>query len=660
MAGAIQFLSLWMLASVQAISMVLAQDGNHFVHYDFRKADVYVDGMASTKDGRLKLTNSSKRATGHAFHRTPIAFVNSSFSFSTEFVFAIVPEERTSYGQGMAFVVFPSIVDLRYGAATSYLGIFNRGNDNKTENHILAVELDTNASSEALEESDNHVGIDVNSIVSVESKDASYFDDTVGMNRSLVLASKQRIRIWIEYDGENRLLNVTLAPLETTKPRLPLLSRSIDLSKIFKEQMFFGFAGSTGTIRSHQYILGWSLAIGGKAQSLDISQVMDLPRPPRNHLPLILAVASVVAFLIIAGGIAYLYQRNRYAEVFEQWELQYSPQRFSFRTLYKATKGFKENRVLGAGGFGKVYRGELLDGTGIAVKRVSHGAEQGMQEYVAEIATMGRLAHRNLVQLRGYCRRKGELLLVYEYMVNASLADRLFDGDNLSWSQRVHIVKGVSSCLHYLHEGWGKVVLHRDIKASNILLDENLNGKLGDFGLAIFHDRGATFEATRVVGTIGYMAPEVTAMGVANEATDVYAFGVLMLEVVCGRRPVEPERSPGQKILVEWVASCGRRGALLDSVDSKLAGNFEAEEAMLLLKLGMICSQIDPQKRPTMKDITEYLEQKKRIPHISFDTAAFGIPIVPIISDETVTAQGSALSFASFLYDTITVLFRGR
>ncbi|CAH8391462.1 unnamed protein product [Eruca vesicaria subsp. sativa] len=418
----IQLLRLWMLASVQMISIVLAQDGNQFVYYDFRKADLYVDGMATTKDGRLKLTNSSKRATGHALYNKPITFVDSSFSFSTEFVFAIVPEERTSYGQGMAFVVSPSINDLRYGAATSYLGIFNRTNDNKTENHILAIEFDTNASSEALEDSDNHVGIDINSIVSVESKDASYFDDTVGLNKSLVLASKERIHIWIEYDGDQRLLNVTLAPLEIPKPSLPLLSRSVNLSQVFKEQMFFGFSGSTGTIRSHQYILGWSLAVGGKARSLDISQVLDLPQPPPNHLPLILAVAAVVTFLIIAGGIAYLYQRNRYAEVFEQWELKYSPQRFSFRTLYKATKGFKENRVLGAGGFGKN----------------------------------------------------------------------------------------------------------------------------------------------------------------------------------------------------------------------------------------------DPHKRPTMKDITEYLEQKKRLPYIAFDTAEFGIPIVPIISDETVIAQGPALSFASFLYDTITVLFRGR
>ncbi|XP_010470636.1 PREDICTED: putative L-type lectin-domain containing receptor kinase II.2 [Camelina sativa] len=648
------------IVSIHAISMSLAQEGNQFVHYDFKKADLYVDGMATIEDGRLKLTNSSKRATGHAFHKSPINFTNTSFSFSTEFVFAIVPEESTSYGQGMAFLISPSI-DLRYGAATSYLGIFNRTNDNKTENHILAVELDTNASSEALEESDNHVGIDINSIVSVYSADASYFDDTEGLRKRLVLASEKRIHIWIDYDGEHRVLNVTLAPLETPRPSLPLLSRFIDLSKIFKEQMYFGFSGSTGTIRSHQYILGWALAIGEKAQSLDVSKVLDLPRPPPNHLPLILAFATTTVFLIIACGFAYLYHQRRYAEVFEQWEKKYSPQRFSFRTLYKATKGFKENRVLGAGGFGKVYRGDLSDGTEIAVKRVSHGAEQGMQEYVSEIATMGRLGHRNLVQLRGYCRRKGELLLVYEYMPNGSLSDYLFGDNNLSWSQRVHIIKGVASALHYLHEGWEQVVLHRDIKASNILLDSNLNGKVGDFGLARFHDRGETLQPTRVVGTIGYMAPEIATLGVANELTDVYAFGALILEVVCGRRPLDLERSPEQRILVEWVVSFGRRGCLVDTVDSKLACNFTTEEAKLLLKLGMLCSQRDPENRPTMKDITEYLDKKKSMPNITFDIAEIGIPIVPLINNEmATTSHGTTSSFASFWYDTITVLFRGR
>ncbi|KAG7589214.1 Concanavalin A-like lectin/glucanase domain superfamily [Arabidopsis suecica] len=658
MAGAMELLSFLIIASFHVILMALAQDGNQFVHYDFRKADLYIDGVATIEDGRLKLTNSSKRATGHAFHKTPVNFRNTSFSFTTEFVFAIIPDESTSYGQGMAFVIAPS-VDLRYGAATSYLGIFNRTNDNKTENHIFAVELDTNASSEALEESDNHVGIDINSIISVYSVDASYFDDTKGLRKSLVLASKQRIRIWIEYDGEQRLLNVTLAPLETPKPSLPLLSRSIDLSKIFKEQMFFGFSGSTGTIKSHQYILGWALSIGGKAQSLDISKVLDLPRPPPNHMPVILASAATIAFLIIAGGIAFFYHQKRFAEVFEQWEQKYSPQRFSFRTLYKATKGFKENRVLGAGGFGKVYKGDLPDGTQIAVKRVSHGAKQGMQEYVSEIATMSRLGHMNLVQLRGYCRRKGELLLVYEYMPNGSLSDYLFHGNNLSWSQRVHIITGVASALRYLHDDTEKVVLHRDIKASNILLDSNLNGKLGDFGLARVHDHGEILQPTRVVGTIGYMAPEVTTLGVTNKLTDVYAFGALILEVVCGRRPIDLERSLEQRILIEWVASCGRRGGLIDTVDSKLAGNFRTEEAKLLLKLGMLCSQKDPENRPTMKDITEYL-QKNIMPNITFDITEIGIPIVPLICNEMTPSHGTTSSVASFWYDTITVLFRGR
>ena len=358
---------------------------------------------------------------------------------------------------------------------------------------------------------------------------------------------------------------------------------------------------------------------------------------------------------MIPSGILYLYFRKKYAEVFEQWEQQYSPQRFSFRTLYKATNGFKWDRVIGAGGFGKVYRGDLPDGTQVAVKKVSHGSQQGLQEYISEIATMTRLGHMNLVQLRGYCRRKGELILVYEHMPNGNLSEYLLKGDGLSWLQQLHIIKGVASALCYLHEGWGQILLHRDIKASNVLLDANLNAKLGDFGLARFHDRGMALETTRVVGTTGYMAPEVMTMGVATTWTDVYAFGALMLEVVCGRKPVDPSRPSEQKILVKWVASCGRRSALMDTIDSELAGDFE--EAKLLLKLGMICSQSDPEKRPSMEEVTEYLEHKKSIPDISFDTSEFGLPIANEISHETATTQGTT---SSFYYDTTTILLSGR
>ena len=165
-----------------------------------------------------------------------------------------------------------------------------------------------------------------------------------------------------------------------------------------------------------------------------------------------------------------------------------------------------------------------------------------MKEFVAEIISMGRLRHRNLVQLLGYCRRKGELLLVYDYMPNGSLDKFLYgkENTNLNWLQRFRILKGVASGLLYLHEEWEHVVLHRDVKSSNVLLDAELNGRLGDFGLARLYDHGTNPQTTHVVGTIGYLAPELTRTGRATTYTDVFGFGAFMLEVACGRRPIEP------------------------------------------------------------------------------------------------------------------------
>ncbi|KAK0604080.1 hypothetical protein LWI29_011795 [Acer saccharum] len=165
-----------------------------------------------------------------------------------------------------------------------------------------------------------------------------------------------------------------------------------------------------------------------------------------------------------------------------------------------------------------------------------------MKQFVAEIVSMGRLRHRNLVQLRGYCRRKGELLLVYDYMPNGSL-DKILYGSmrpNLNWFRRIRIVRGVACGLLYLHEEWEQVVLHRDIKSANVLLDADLNGKLGDFGLARLYDHGSNPQTTNLVGTIGYLAPELLRTGKATTSSDVFSFGAFMLEVACGRRPMEP------------------------------------------------------------------------------------------------------------------------
>ncbi|CDY33005.1 BnaA10g12110D [Brassica napus] len=644
MAGVLGHICVWILICIHVTPLVLAQGGTQFVHYDFRKADLYRDGMATIEDGVLQITGNTTKSTGHAFHKTPMKFTTSSSSlssFSTEFVFAILPlHSPISFGQGMAFVVAPT-TDLRYnGTETSGLGLFSTANDNKTTNHILAVELDTNDSPEALDISSNHVGIDINSKISVVSANASYYNHTEGKNITLLLASGNSILIWIDYDGIEKRLNVTLSPVPTPKPvspflsssikpRVPLLSKTINISEIFNETMFV-------------------------AESLDLSK----SRSKGSSLALILGTTIAGTLLIVLGGVVYLlYKKKKYAEVLEQWEKEYSPQRYSFRNLYKATKGFKENQLLGAGGFGKVYKGILPSGTQIAVKRVYHDAEQGMKQYVAEIASMGRLRHKNLVQLLGYCRRRGELLLVYEYMPNGSLDNYLFNNQNLTWSQRLNIIKGVASALLYLHEDWEQVVLHRDIKASNILLDADLNGRLGDFGFARFHDRGENLQATRVVGTIGYMAPELTAMGVTTTWTDVYAFGAFILEVVCGRRPVDPERPPEQMILLKWVAICGSRDSLMVTVDSKLEGNFKADEVKMLLKLGMLCSQSNPENRPSMRLIVQYLEGNVNVPSISYDTAGFGMPN---ISNETVTQQPETSSLANFSFEDVTVLYGGR
>ncbi|KAE8696569.1 L-type lectin-domain containing receptor kinase IV.1 [Hibiscus syriacus] len=241
-----------------------------------------------------------------------------------------------------------------------------------------------------------------------------------------------------------------------------------------------------------------------------------------------------------------------------------------------------------------------------------HGIQKrmdGMTEFIAEIVSLGRLRHRNLVQLLGYCRRKGELLLIYDYMPNGSLDKYLYDQSNLTlnWRQRFKVIKGVASGLFYLHEGWEQVVIHRDVKASNVLLDGELNGRLGDFGLARLYDHETEPHTTHVVGTLGYLAPELTRTGKATPCTDVFAFGAFLLEVACGRRPISQSRTEAV-ILVDWVYSCWKKGDILEAKDRNMGSDYVAEEVELVLKLGLICSHSEPEARPSMRHVVQILE----------------------------------------------------
>jgi serine/threonine protein kinase len=656
---------------VSNISLAFAQDENQFIYNGFKQAKLHLDGIAAIhSNGLLQLTNISYQQPGHAFYQFPIKFnttsstSTSSLSFSTNFVFAMVPQVQNLGGHGIAFTISPTR-DFTHATANQYMGLFNSSNNGLPANHILAIELDTAGNPEFGDIDKNHVGIDVNGMKSVESAPAAYFTDKEGKNISLELTSGNPMHLWIDYNEAEKLLNVTLAPTKIPKPNRPLLSRHIDLSKILLESMYIGFSSATGTLASYHYILGWSFNKSGPSQSLEISRLPPLPRQGKRAKPgpvIITSLIAVALVLITVTGAAYILRRKKYEEIREDWEEEYGPHRFSYKSLHKATKGFKDTELLGEGGFGKVYRGILASSNvQIAVKRVAHDSKQGMKEFVAEIISMGRLRHRNLVQLLGYCRRKGELLLVYDYMPNGSLDKFLYSNENpnLNWFQRFRIIRGVAAGLLYLHEEWEQVVLHRDVKASNVLLDVELNGRLGDFGLARLYDHGTNPQTTHLVGTVGYLAPELTRTRRATTCSDVFAFGAFMLEVACGRRPIEvrAQELPEEVILVDWVAECWRKDVILDASDPRLEGNYVVEEMELVLKIGLFCSHAMPTARPTMRQVMQLLDGDVDLPELPHDSA-FG----PFGSSESSDFMSfpSTLASAPSMGSTDSILKSGR
>ncbi|XP_022145628.1 L-type lectin-domain containing receptor kinase IV.1-like [Momordica charantia] len=620
------FFKLAIMVSLFVSSVSAASGGPSFIFNGFQHANLSLDGMAVvTPNGLLKLTNETKQKSGHAFYPNPVNFVNSSngiSSFSTTFVFAIISEYPFLSGHGIVFVVAP-MKGFPGATPSQYLGLFNKSNNGNATNHVFAVELDTIQSTEFNDIDANHVGIDINGLVSEKAESAGFFADNDGKFRNLSLISGQPMQVWIEYDGINKEINVTLAPIDIPKPKTPLLSFSRDLSSVINNSLFVGFSSATGSVSTSHYVLGWSFRLNGQAQSLDIAHLPKLPR--KKHISKLLTIglpliAGGILLLVILAIVHVVRRRKKFAELLEDWELDYGPHRFKYKDLYVATNGFKEKGLLGSGGFGRVYKGVLPKSKlEIAVKRVSHESRQGMKEFVAEIVSLGRLRHRNLVQLLGYCRRKGELLLVYDYMHNGSLDKYLFGEPNpsLNWNQRFRIIKGVASGLLYLHEEWEQVVIHRDVKASNVLLDNELNGRLGDFGLARLYDHGTDPQTTHIVGTLGYLAPEHTRTGRPTTHMDVFAFGAFLLEVATGRRPMEIRGMTEDVILVDWVFLCWARGAIVEAKDPNLGTEYVAEEIEMVLKLGLLCSQSNPMARPSMRQIVQYLEGDAPMPEMT-------------------------------------------
>lgn len=299
---------------------------------------------------------------------------------------------------------------------------------------------------------------------------------------------------------------------------------------------------------------------------------------------------------------------------------------YSFAELKNATKNFKSDFVLGEGGFGKVFKGWIDEkhpsrtGSGyvVAIKKLTSESMQGFEEWQSEVNFLGRLSHPNLVRLLGYCWEDKELLLVYEFMQKGSLENHLFRKgaavQPLSWNLRLKIVLGAARGLAFLHSS-EKQIIYRDFKASNILLDGNYNAKLSDFGLAKNGPMGsASHVTTRVMGTYGYAAPEYVATGHLYVKSDVYGFGVVLLEMLTGQRALDLNRPSGQHNLIDWLKPfLSDRRKLIRHIDPRLEDQYPRKAAIQAAELTLRCLGGEPRMRPSMKEVVESLERIQAI-----------------------------------------------
>ncbi|CAH9083674.1 unnamed protein product [Cuscuta europaea] len=628
-------------------------------------------GDSYLRNGVVGLTRElgvPSSSSGSVIYDNPVRFLdqesNTTASFSTRFSFSIDNVNPASFGDGLAF--FLAADNQTLGSPGGFLGLVN--SSQPTKNKFVAVEFDTKQDLEFSDPDGNHVGLDLDSLVSIKTANASL----AGIN----LKCGNVITAWVDYKNEEKKVEVFLS-YSSFKPETALLQVQVDLSEFLQEFMFVGFSASTEGSTELHYIESWSFETSGFRDSRqrilpnNVAVPLKLPPipppPPADsagsnrgkNLRLGLGIAFPVFFcaLILLVMFVRLFSVNRTKKrekVFKA-EVKTGPRQFTYKELRAATKGFNPGRIIGSGAFGTVYKAIFENSGNIAAVKRSKHTHEGKAEFMAELSIIAGLRHKNLVQLQGWCVEKDELLLVYEFMANGSLDKVLYkEGGTenpLKWGYRYNIAVGLASVLTYLHQECEQQVIHRDIKTSNIMLDSGYNPRLGDFGLARLMDHAdkrssSPLVSTLTAGTMGYLAPEYLQYGTATEKTDVFSYGVVVLEVACGRRPIEKEGVN----LVDWVWRKHSVGRIIDAADTRLAaadrGEFEEEEQLKkLLIVGLSCAHPDANERPSMRRVlqilnneAEALDVPKAKPTLTFSHS------LPLSIDEIIFSSSSSSS----------------
>uniref|UniRef100_A0A0D9X3Z4 non-specific serine/threonine protein kinase n=1 Tax=Leersia perrieri TaxID=77586 RepID=A0A0D9X3Z4_9ORYZ len=647
---------------------------------DQGQKDIGIEGDASSRVGCIDI--SANRAsgiggsTGRVSYTPPVqlwdAISGEVASFTTGFSFSIDPSDRNNKGDGMAFFLasYPSM--LPNGAGGYELGLTNQNFDNVSTgvNGFVAVEFDTFRNTD-FDPNDtyDHIGIDVNTVRSVKTMSLPNFS-LIG-NMTAV----------IDYDNRSSILSIKLSINGSGYS----LSGKVDLKSVLPENVTIGFSASTGaSVELHQ-LYSWYFNSRSSFEQKHTTEIASPlpstpPQPEQPSLPsnsdsgrggvVVGAIIGATLFIVLLFTMAavILRRRSRMKKRMEaedgenvnsdgdddgeptmEIEIETGPRRFPYYELIEATKNFAAEEKLGQGGFGAVYRGYLREhGLAVAIKRFAKdSSKQGMKEYRAEIKVISRLRHRNLVQLIGWCHGREELLLVYELVPNRSLDVHLHgNGTFLTWPMRVKIVIGLGSALVYLHEEWKQCVVHRDIKPSNVMLDESFNAKLGDFGLARLIDHTVGMQTMTVVsGTPGYIDPECIITGRASVESDVYSFGIVLLEVACGRRPMSllDNQKNSAFRLVEWVWDLYGQGAVLTTADERLNNDYNEAEMERVIVVGLWCAHPDPSMRPSIKTAMAVLQSSGHLPVLP---AKMPVPMYasPVTSQDKLFASSVRMS----------------